>query len=107
MDGRPRLVLKPGEKLSRKLSNALYAPFPVEFVEEPLSGVLAYFTDSGIPTRFADDADAGGLGEFPVTRNLRIPAADALELLFHELDLHGVIENNTIHVRRGPVPATP
>lgn len=99
---RPRLVLKPGEDLSRQLSTALYANTPIEFVETPLSGICGYLSDMGIPMHVAeaslDPADP------LVTHNSRISAGDALELLFYELDLHGVIENNTIHVHRGPVP---
>jgi hypothetical protein len=101
----PRLILQPGERLSRTFSQALYAQMPIEFIETPLADVLAYISDVlKTDVQLADGAFAPGFSQIGISQTTRLPAADGLELLFHELDVYGVIENKTIHVFPGPVP---
>ncbi len=102
----PRLRLKPGEKLSRKLSQALYSPAVVEFFKTPLTHVSLYLSDYlKTDITIMEGTDAVDAAKLLVTQNLHgIPVADVLELIFYDLDVHGVIENNTIYLYRGPAP---
>jgi hypothetical protein len=78
---------------------------PIEFIETPLADVLAYISDVlKTDVQLADGAFAPGFSQIGISQTTRLPAADGLELLFHELDVYGVIENKTIHVFPGPVP---
>jgi hypothetical protein len=104
-DPPPRLILKPGEKLSRKFSAALYAPMAIDFTQTPLVDGLAYVSDYlKTDVVLTEGAFPAGFGQTAITHTSRIRAADGLELLFHELDVHGVIEINMIRIYPGPVP---
>jgi hypothetical protein len=104
-DWRARLILKSGEKLSRKLSTSLYAEMPIQFVETPLLHVLQYASDVlNCQVGLAEGVFPVGFDQTEMNHNSRLPAADGLELLFHELDVHGAIENNAIVIYPGPAP---
>lgn len=99
-----RLALKPGERLTRAFSHALYNPAAVMYSDTPLTKVLNDFTVThAVPCRLDGWSPEGN--EFPVTCNLYGGcAADVLELILDQLDLHGIIEGNTVLIRRGPLP---
>lgn len=94
----PRLVLGSGEKLSRKLSTALNDRVEIEYKDQSLSLVRQDFsTNHGIEI-FLDK-------DIPLIKNWSrvncsfrsVAAATALELILHELDMHGVIEKKILY----------
>lgn len=100
----PRLTLKRGEGLSREFSRQLYEPADLTFSQTPLTDLLQFLAkERGIPILLHESVPPA-TGESPTTCNyVHTAMANALELIFMDLDLHGEIENNTIYVYPGPV----
>jgi hypothetical protein len=108
-NGKPytkRLALKPGEELTRDFSHALYNPAAVNYLQTPLNDVLGDFSKThSVPCRLDGDGWTSEAANVEVDCDLYGGCtADVLELILDRLDLHGVIENNTVLIRQGPLP---
>jgi hypothetical protein len=97
----PRLVVKPGEKLTREFSTALHAPIVAKFTQRPLRDVLKHLSDQhALPSQLDPSVRANETVDIEFRGT---PAALAVERILLELDLHGEIANNTIHIHRAYV----
>jgi hypothetical protein len=101
-----RLALGPGQRLRREFSRALYARIALNYAEVPLEDVLDDLAmRHGVPCRMDGDGWRAETRQKKVTCNLYGGCtANTLELLLDQLDLHGIIEDNSVLVRPGRLP---
>ncbi len=103
-----RLVLGPGELMSRRLSWALWAPYhpnDFQFTNSPVREVFQAFADKGIVVQWNPRTFPQTLENAKVTCNCSMTyAANALEVVLDDLDLYGVIENNIVQIFPGRLP---
>jgi hypothetical protein len=105
----PRLVIGPGEVLSKELAAALQKGIYLELVEVPLAVLFCdlsprpIFDSHGL--KFVIDENEIDAWQAHFSGSFgNMSAATALESLFHHLNLHGVIKDNVIYVHPGPFP---
>jgi hypothetical protein len=96
---KPRLTLKPGEKITREFSHGLHQPVAAVFNDRPLRDVFNYISrQHAIGIRLDPTLRLDTL----VTIDFRgQPAGLALERLFEDHNLHGVIADNLVCVYAG------